>query len=100
MFGKVVFGVDDSKFDEVLEAAKKKQSVEGDSDLNEKSLKSIVEQYKQICDKHTGGKFPTDPTEQVELAIKAVLRQLDGRKSNSITERETTLQRTSQMELQ
>jgi pyruvate,orthophosphate dikinase len=35
LFGKVVFGVDDSKFDEVLEAAKKNQNVEGDSDLNE-----------------------------------------------------------------
>ena len=91
LFGKVVFGVDDSKFDEVLEAAKKKQNVEGDSDLNEESLKSIVEKYKQICDKHTGEKFPTDPTKQVELAIKAVFgswmgeRAIVYRERNNIT---------------
>jgi pyruvate,orthophosphate dikinase len=91
LFGKVVFGVDDSKFDEVLEASKKNQNVEEDSDLNEESLKSIVKQYKQICDKHTGGKFPTDPTEQVELAIKAVFgswmgeRAIVYREKNNIT---------------
>ena len=91
LFGKVVFGVDDSKFDVVLEDAKKKQNVEGDSELNEESLISIVEQYKQICDKHTGEKFPTDPTKQIELAIKAVFgswmgeRAIVYRERNNIT---------------
>ena len=91
LFGKVVFGVDDKKFDDVLNAAKRKQNVEVDSDLNEESLKEIVSQYKQICDKHTGRKFPTDPTEQVELAIKAVFgswmgeRAIVYREKNNIT---------------
>ncbi len=91
LFGKVVFGVDDKRFDEVLDAAKKRQNVEMDSDLNEKSLEAIVEQYKKICDKHTGKKFPTDPTEQVELAIKAVFgswmgeRAIVYREKNNIT---------------
>ena len=91
LFGKVVFGVDDKRFDEVLDAAKKRQNVEMDSDLNEKSLEAIVEQYKKICNKHTGKKFPTDPTEQVELAIKAVFgswmgeRAIVYREKNNIT---------------
>jgi len=91
LFGKVVFGVKDKKFDDVLNAAKEKQNVEADSDLNEESLRKIVEQYKQICDKHTGRKFPTDPTEQVELAIKAVFgswmgeRAIVYREKNNIT---------------
>ena len=91
LFGKVVFGVEDKKFDDVLYAAKEKQKVEVDSDLNEESLRKIVEQYKQICDKHTGKKFPTDPTEQVELAIKAVFgswmgeRAIVYREKNNIT---------------
>ncbi len=91
LFGKVVFGVDDKKFDAVLEEVKKKQNVEGDSELNEESLKSIVSQYKEICDKHTGRPFPTDPTEQVELAIKAVFgswmgeRAIVYREKNNIT---------------
>jgi len=91
LFGKVVFGVDDKKFDEVLDATKKKQKVQVDSDLNEKSLRAIVDQYKIICEKHTGKKFPTDPTEQVELAIKAVFgswmgeRAIVYREKNNIT---------------
>ena len=91
LFGKVVFGVDDKKFDDVLDAAKKKQGVEGDSELSEGSLKEIVSQYKKICDKHTGRKFPVDPTEQVELAIKAVFgswmgeRAIVYRDKNNIT---------------
>ena len=91
LFGKVVFGVNDKKFDDVLEDAKKKQNVEIDSDLKEEPLRDIVEQYKNICDKHTGRKFPTDPTEQVELAIKAVFGSWMGeravvyREKNNIT---------------
>jgi len=73
LFGKVVFGVDDTKFDGVLDLAKKNQGVTEDSALNENSLRKIVSQYKKICQKHTGKKFPSDPFDQVELAIKAVL---------------------------
>lgn len=91
LFGKVVFGVDDKKFDEVLENAKKNQAVQSDSALNEKSLKGIVSEYKKICEKHTGREFPTDPYEQLELAIKAVFSSWMGeraivyREKNNIT---------------
>jgi pyruvate,orthophosphate dikinase len=72
LFGKVVFGVDDSKFDKILEHAKESQGVTEDSQLSEDSLKKIVSEYKKICEKHTGKKFPSDPYDQVELAIQAV----------------------------
>ncbi|MGI0057438.1 MAG: pyruvate, phosphate dikinase [Nitrosarchaeum sp.] len=91
LFGKVVFGVDDKKFDEILENAKKNQSVQADSALNEKSLKTVVLEYKKICEKHTGIKFPSDPSEQLELAIKAVFGSWMGeravvyREKNNIT---------------
>ena len=91
LFGKVVFGVDDKKFDNILEDAKKKQNVEADSDLNEESLRKIVEQYKHVCEQHTGKQFPSNPTEQLELAIKAVFSSWMGerarvyREKNSIT---------------
>ncbi len=91
LFGKVVFGVDDKKFDEVLERAKKYQAVQADSALNEKSLKQVVCEYKKICEKHTGKPFPTDPFEQLELAIKAVFSSWKGeravvyRNKNNIT---------------
>ncbi|MEK6834286.1 MAG: PEP/pyruvate-binding domain-containing protein, partial [Thermoproteota archaeon] len=49
LFGKVVFCVNDKKFDEFLENAKRLQSVRLDSDLNVESLKNVVSQYKKIC---------------------------------------------------
>ena len=91
LFGKVVFSVDDRKFDEILDFAKEKQRITEDSALNVDSLKEVVSQYKKICEKHTGRKFPSDPTEQVELAIKAVFgswmgeRALVYREKNNIT---------------
>lgn len=91
LFGKVVFGVEDKKFDQVLEDVKKNQAVQSDSALNEKSLKTIVSEYKKICEKHTGRPFPNDPNEQLELAIKAVFSSWMGeravvyREKNNIT---------------
>jgi pyruvate,orthophosphate dikinase len=55
LFGKVVFGVDDKKFDQVLESAKKNQAVQSDGALNEKSLRGIVSEYKKICEKKLEG---------------------------------------------
>jgi len=91
LFGKVVFGVEDKKFDVVLENAKRNQNVELDSELTEASLRNIVAQYKKICEKHTGKSFPSNPDEQLELAIKAVFnswmgeRALVYREKNNIT---------------
>jgi len=91
LFGKVVFGVDDKKFDEVLENAKKNQAVQSDSALNEKSLRKVVEDYKKICENHTHKPFPSDPFEQLELSIKAVFKSWMGeraivyREKNNIT---------------
>src|SRR3989338_3675259 len=91
LFGKVVFGVSDKKFDDVLENAKKNQGVALDGELNEPSLRNIVSQYKKICEEHTGTQFPSNPDEQLELAIKAVFnswmgeRALVYREKNNIT---------------
>ena len=91
LFGKVVFGVNDERFDKVLENAKKNQGVELDSELNELSLRNTVSQYKKICEEHTGIQFPSNPDEQLELAIKAVFnswmgeRALVYREKNNIT---------------
>ncbi|KAG2472192.1 MAG: Pyruvate, phosphate dikinase [Nitrosopumilales archaeon] len=91
LFGKVVFGVDDKKFDDVLENAKKNQAVQSDSALNEKSLRKVVEEYKKICENHTHKPFPSDPFEQLELSIQAVFRSWMGeraiiyREKNNIT---------------
>ena len=91
LFGKVVFGVNDEKFDHVLDSTKTKQGVTDDSKLNVESLKSIVAQYKKICEEHTKRKFPDTPNEQLGLAIEAVFKSWMGeravvyREKNGIT---------------
>ena len=91
LFGKVVFGVDDEKFDNVLNSAKKRQGVTDDSKLSIDSLKKIVSEYKKICNNHTKRKFPNNPNEQLQLAIEAVFKSWMGeraivyREKNNIT---------------
>ena len=91
LFGKVVFGVNDEKFDHVLDSAKNKQGVTDDSKLSVESLKKIVSEYKKICEKHTKRKFPDTPNEQLGLAIEAVFKSWMGeravvyREKNGIT---------------
>ena len=98
LFGKVVFGVNDKKFDVVLEKAKKTQGVNEDSSLNENSLRKIVLEYKKICEKHTGAKFPSNPFDQVELAIRRFL-EAGWEREQSFIEKKTTLQKILQMVL-
>ena len=91
LFGKVVFGVSDEKFDKVLDAAKKKQCVTNDSQLDVDSLKRVVTEYKKICENHTRRKFPSNPNEQLQLAVEAVFKSWMGeraiiyREKNNIT---------------
>lgn len=91
LFGKVVFGVNDEKFDHVLDSAKEKQGVKDDSQLSVESLKKIVSEYRKICEKHTKRKFPDSPNEQLGLAIEAVFKSWMGeraivyREKNNIT---------------
>ena len=91
LFGKVVFGVNDEKFNHVLDSAKIKQGVTEDSKLNVESLKKIVSEYKKICETHTKRKFPDAPNKQLGLAIEAVFKSWMGervivyREKNNIT---------------
>ena len=91
LFVKVVFGFSDEKFDRVLDAAKKKQNVTNDSQLDVDSLKRVVTEYKKICENHTKRKFPSNPNEQLQLAVEAVFKSWMGeraiiyREKNNIT---------------
>jgi len=91
LFGKVVFGVNDEKFDHVLDSAKSQQGVTDDSKLNVESLKKIVAEYKKICEEHTKRKFPDTHNEQLRLSIEAVFKSWMGeravvyREKNGIT---------------
>ena len=80
LFGKVVFDIDDSEFDAVLEAAKKKQRVAQDSELDEASLRCVVDGYMRTYKRH-GKQFPSEPRKQLELATRAVFESWSGERA-------------------
>ncbi|MDQ1685359.1 MAG: pyruvate, orthophosphate dikinase [Frankiaceae bacterium] len=78
MFGKTVLGVDGEHFDDVFDEAKKNKGTTDDLDLDDNDLREIVERYKQVVRDHAGREFPTDPREQLDLAVKAVFDSWNG----------------------
>jgi pyruvate,orthophosphate dikinase len=83
MFGRIVLDVKAERFDEPLEARKKAHG-EGakDTDLTVEDLKALVAEFKQIVAEDAGREFPTDPNEQLDLAIKAVFASWFGKRAN------------------
>jgi pyruvate,orthophosphate dikinase len=71
MFGKIVIGVNDSKFESIIAGR----------DLSDPEvLKTIVMLSKSLCEE-TGKNFPADPYKQLELAIDAVFRSWMGKRA-------------------
>jgi pyruvate, orthophosphate dikinase len=82
MFGKIVMDVPGEAFEDALERAKEAKG-EGtqDTDLDADDLKSLHAEFLRIFREHTGSDFPTDPREQLRLAIEAVFRSWNGRRA-------------------
>jgi pyruvate, orthophosphate dikinase len=83
MFGRIVMGIDGARFDEPLEAAKERHGHDAkDTDLTVDDLKGLSEAFKEVVRADTGREFPTDPYEQLDLAIKAVFASWFGKRAN------------------
>ena len=82
MFGKIVMDVPGEAFEDALERAKQAKG-EGtqDTDLDAHDLKSLHAEFLRIYREHTGSNFPTDPREQLRLAIEAVFKSWNGRRA-------------------
>jgi pyruvate,orthophosphate dikinase len=72
MFGNVVQNISGEKFEEILTHLKHTRKVEHDTDLNAADLKMLVKKYKALVAKETRKEFPSDPIEQLRMAIQAV----------------------------
>ena len=81
MFGKIVLGVEENILSKLLEDTKKQKKIQFDSELDEDVLKELTKKFIQICEKHTGKRFPSDPYRQLELAIDAVFRSWMGERA-------------------
>ena len=74
MYGDVVLGVPFAQFEHLLGAKRLTAGVRSDSDLDEATLRNLVEEYKSMVRSTTGDDFPMDPKIQLWGAIEAVWR--------------------------
>ena len=82
MFGRIVMDVKAERFDEPLEARKHAYGKDAlDTDLTVDDLKALVAEFKEVVKADTGRDFPTDPLEQLDLAIKAVFASWFGKRA-------------------
>ncbi len=82
MFGKIVMDVPGAAFEEALDAAKAHKGQDAsDTDLDAGDLRDVIGEFLDIYKQHTGSDFPTDPREQMRLAIEAVFKSWNGRRA-------------------
>ena len=81
LFGKVALGVPDELFDTEFEKVKAQTGVRADLDLGAEALAEISERFLEVVAAHTGRAFPSDPHEQLDLAIRAVFNSWMGRRA-------------------
>ncbi|KPL86586.1 pyruvate phosphate dikinase [Ardenticatena maritima] len=81
MFGNVVLGIPDERFEAVIDDARRKAGVRYDSELQASDWKPVIEAFKAIIRQETGRDFPQDPFEQLRLAIEAVFKSWNGKRA-------------------
>ena len=82
MFSDVVMEVGKKYFEQLIDKMKAEKGVEYDVDLTAADLKTLAEQFKAEYKKQLGEDFPSDPVEQLKLAIEAVFRSWDNPRAN------------------
>ena len=71
MFGDVVLGISHEKFEKEMAAVKQAKGLKFDIELSAEDLKEVVERFKKVYARD-GKSIPSDPYEQLEMAITAV----------------------------
>ena len=82
MFSDVVMEVGKKYFEQLIDKMKEEKGVKYDVDLTAADLKDLAEQFKAEYKKQLGEDFPSDPVEQLKLAIEAVFRSWDNPRAN------------------
>ncbi len=82
MFSDVVMEVGKKYFEKLIDDMKSEKGVKYDVDLTAEDLKKLAGQFKEEYKKQLGKDFPSDPVEQLKLAIEAVFRSWDNPRAN------------------
>ncbi|MFX0040801.1 MAG: pyruvate, phosphate dikinase [Promethearchaeota archaeon] len=82
MFGDVVMGIGDEKFERILDKYKRAIGRNAqDTDLEVMDLQKVIADYKALYEKEIGRPFPQDPNKQLFLAIEAVFKSWNNRRA-------------------
>ena len=84
MFGDVVMGISDEKFERVLNKYKRLISRDAqDTDLTVQDLQKIIADYKALYEKEIGDPFPQDPKDQLFHSIEAVFASWNNKRAHT-----------------
>ncbi|MBD3195022.1 MAG: pyruvate, phosphate dikinase [Candidatus Lokiarchaeota archaeon] len=82
MFGDVVMGIGDEKFERILNKYKREKGRgTKDTDLNVKDLQMVIADYKALYEKEIGSPFPQEPFDQLFLSIEAVFKSWNNKRA-------------------
>jgi pyruvate,orthophosphate dikinase len=90
MFSKIVLDARPEAFEKKIAEYKERTGAKTDAEIPADALKQMVQDFKAIAEQASGKTFPTDPYEQLKLAIEAVFaswnnkRAIDYRNFNKI----------------
>ena len=82
MYSDVVMEVGKKYFEELIDKMKAEKGVTQDVELDANDLKELAGQFKAEYKAKIGEDFPSDPKEQLMVAIKAVFRSWDNPRAN------------------
>ena len=82
MFSDVVMEVGKKYFEQLIDKMKEEKGVQFDIELTAADLKELASQFKAEYKNQLGSDFPSDPVEQLKLAIEAVFRSWDNPRAN------------------
>jgi pyruvate,orthophosphate dikinase len=88
MFSDIVMDYSREHFEEKLQELKDKEGVKLDPEVSLQGMKGLVAEYKKMYKDHFGTDFPTDPHEQLRLAISAVFDSWNGARAVAYREHE------------
>ncbi len=82
MFGDVVMGIVDEKFERILTKYKRLKGRKAqDTDLEVVDLQKVIADYKALYESEIKAPFPQDPQKQLFLAIEAVFKSWNNRRA-------------------
>ena len=82
MFSDVVMEVGKKYFERLIDEMKERKGVTFDTELTAEDLHELAEQFKAEYKQQLGKDFPTDPKEQLFMAVEAVFRSWDNPRAN------------------